>query len=206
MTNIEQPTGGQKAILLFVGLGLVVMLAISFIDRVRNPDLVVQSRSSGMGEARGTEGGMNPDVAKLMEHLRDNPNDVKSLMHLSEHLVNDQNWAAAETFVTRAVAADPTNTQPIYLLGVVQHNLGKHKEAAASLEKVLGMKDEASVRYSLGVLYIYYLDDVASGVKHLSAGLNDPSASEALKKSLREELEKAPLPAATPEAAKTKKK
>lgn len=195
MTNIQQPSGGQKALLAFVGLALMVMLAISFIDRVRNPELVVAGRGgAGMGEARGSGEGMNPDVAKLMEHLRDNPNDVEALMHLSEHLINDQNWAAAETFIRRAVVADPANTQPMYLLGVVQHNLGQHKEAAESLERVLRMKDEASVRYSLGVLYIYYLDDGANGVKHLSAGLNDPKASESLKKSLREELEKAPLP------------
>lgn len=193
MTNIQQSSTGQKAILAFVSVGLLVMLAISFIDRLRNPDLVVSSRGgAGMEQAQGE--GMNPDIAKLMEHLRENPNDVTALLHLSEHLVNDQNWAAAETFIQRAVVADPSNSQPMYLLGVVQHNLGKHKEAAESLERVLSLKDEASVRYSLGVLYLYYLNDSANGVKHLSAGLNDPKAPESLKKSLREELEKAPLP------------
>lgn len=193
MDNIQQPSYGQKAILVFVSLGLVVMLAISFMDRLRNPDLVEPSRGAGgMGQAQGE--GMNPDIAKLMEHLRENPNDVTALLHLSEHLVNDQNWPAAETFISRAVVADPSNSQPMYLLGVVQHNLGKHKEAAESLERVLSLKDEASVRYSLGVLYLYYLNDTANGVKHLSAGLNDPKAPESLKKSLREELEKAPLP------------
>ncbi|MEG2172910.1 MAG: hypothetical protein RRY29_06590 [Desulfovibrionaceae bacterium] len=196
MTNIQRPSGGQRAVLAFVGLGLVVMLAISFMDRMRNPDMVVvNGGDAGMGAAQSGGEGMNPDIAKLMEHLGKNPNDVAALMHLSEHLVNEHNWAAAETFIRRAVAADPTNSQPVFLLGVVQHNLGQHKEAAVSLEKVLGMKDEASVRYSLGVLYIYFLNDTTNGIKHLSAGLNDPKAPEELKKKIREELEKAPLPA-----------
>lgn len=196
MTSMRLPSAGQKALLIFVAVGLAVMLGISLIDRVRNPDLVVATRSGTDGSGgEAQQGGMNPDIAKLMEHLRDKPNDVEALMHLSEHLVNEQNWQAAEAFIRRAVVADPENTQPMYLLGVVQHNLGQHKESAESLERVLRLKDEASVRYSLGVLYIYYLNDTAAGVKHLSAGLNDPKASEALKKNLREELEKAPLPA-----------
>lgn len=196
MTSIQLPSAGQKALLVFVALGLVVMLGISLVDRLRNPDLVVATRAGTPDMGGGAaQQGMNADIAKLMEHLRDKPNDVEALMHLSEHLVNEQNWEAAETFIRRAVVADPQNTQPMYLLGVVQHNMGQHKEAAESLERVLRLKDEASVRYSLGVLYIYYLNDTPSGVKHLSAGLNDPKAPEALKKSLREELEKAPLPA-----------
>lgn len=199
MIEMKIPSLGQKGVLLFVALGLVVMLGISFWDRVSNPELMVPGRDSGMGEGRGSmpgEAAMNPDVAKLMEHLRDNPNDVQALVHLSEHLVNDQNWAAAETFIRRAVIAAPDNAQPMYLLGVVQHNLGQHKEAAESLERVVRLKDEASVRYSLGVLYVYYLQDIPKGVAHLSAGLNDPKAPEALKKSIREELEKVPLPGA----------
>lgn len=194
MTNIQAPSTGQKLVLIFVAVGLVVMLGISLVDRLRNPDLVVATRSGTPDMGGGAQQGMNPDIAKLMEQLGKEPNNVEALMHLSEHLLNEQNWAAAETFIRRAVVAAPDNTQPMYLLGVVQHNLGQHKEAAESLERVLRLKDEASVRYSLGVLYIYYLNDSASGVKHLSAGLNDPKAPADLKKSLREELEKAPLP------------
>lgn len=49
------------------------------------------------------------------------------------------------------------------------------------------------MRYSLGVLYIHFLNDPARGVEHLSAGLHDPKAGEDLKKGIRDELEKAPL-------------
>ncbi len=85
----------------------------------------------------------------------------------------------------------------------MQHNRGRHAEAAASLERVLSMKDEASVRYSLGVLYLYYLNEPIRGIAHLTAGLHDENAPEDLKESIRRELEKAPLPDGAPSAPGT---
>ena len=105
-----------------------------------------------------------------------------------------QNWDAAETFAQRAVTMDVSNPKPLYLLGVIQHSQGRHKDAAETLEKVLSIRDEASVRYSLGVLYIYFLNDAKHGVEHLRAGLNDPGASEELKTAIKQELDKNPLP------------
>lgn len=84
---------------------------------------------------------------------------------------------------------DVGNSKPLYLLGVIQHNQGRHKEAAEALERVVKIKDEASVRYSLGVLYIYFLEDTKRGAEHLRAGLNDPTASEELKAAIQQELE-----------------
>ncbi len=196
MLDMTPVSGGRRLVLLCMILSLLAMLAVSFVYRLQNPSLVVEAPRRGgmMGQEAGPGGGMDPEIGKLMEHLRDNPNDVKSLVHLTEHLINQQNWDAAEAFVRRAVVAAPSDPQPMYLLGVVQHNKGQHAEAAASLERVVSMKDDASVRYSLGVLYLYYLNDPAKGVAHLTTGLHDEKASEALKASIRRELEKAPLP------------
>lgn len=54
------------------------------------------------------------------------------------------------------------------------------------------IKDEASVRYSLGVLYIYFLEDPKRGSEHLRAGLTDATASEELKAAIKQELERPP--------------
>lgn len=208
MRDMTPVSGGRRWVLLCVSLGLLAMLAVSFVYRLQNPSLVVEAPRRG-GMMGQQDGGMDPEIGKLMEHLRDNPNDVASLAHLTEHLINQQNWDAAEAFAQRAVVAAPSDPQPVYLLGVVQHNKGRHAEAAASLERVLSMKDDASVRYSLGVLYLYYLNEPAKGVAHLTAGLHDEKASEALKASIRRELEKAPLPdgaSSAPGAAASPKK
>lgn len=202
MHDMIPASGARRRVLLCVSLGLLAMLAVSFVYRLQNPSLVVEApRRSGMPEQR--DGGMDPEIGRLMQHLRDNPNDAASLAHLTEHLITQQNWDAAEAFAQRAVVAAPSDPQPAYLLGVVQHNRGRHAEAAASLERVLSMKDEASVRYSLGVLYLYYLNEPIRGIAHLTAGLHDENAPEDLKESIRRELEKAPLPDGAPSAPGT---
>lgn len=198
-----QLSGSRRLILLFMGAGLLLMLCASLAQRITNPHLVVEApspRGMGAGQAGG---GMNPDVGALMKRVSENPQDYNALIHLSEHLVEDKQWAAAETFVRRAVALAPGEAQPSYLLGVVLHSQGKHAEAAETLERVLRIKDEASVRYSLGVLYIHYLNNTPKGVEHLSAGLRDPKAPEALKAGIRKELETAPLPHGGGEKPKT---
>ena len=192
-SHFHPATGGPRGVLLLVALGLVLMLAAAFVQRLNNPHLVKQvdpQQRGGMGQ----QGGMNPELGKLMQQVSENPNDLKALVHLTEHLVSDQQWDPAETFARRAMVVAPNDAQPAYLMGVILHNQGKHPQAAEALEKVIALKDEASVRYSLGVLYIYYLKNIPKGIEHLSAGLHDPQASEALKTSIREELEKAPMP------------
>ena len=205
MANTFYPaSGGQRGVLILLGLGLAIILVAALLQRINNPSLVTQidpqrAQQGGMGG----EGGMNPELGKLMQQVSENPNDFKALVHLAEHLVNDQQWDAAESFARRASTVNPNDSQPLYLMGVILHNKGQHQEAAASLEKVVKLKDEASVRYSLGVLYIYFLKNSAKGIEHLTAALNDPQTSEAMKTSLREELEKVPLPGSEKGAEKT---
>lgn len=199
MTDLPKLRGSARVLILLLALGLVAMLAVSLIDRFKNPHLTVQlsHAPAGMGSAA------QPDrIGTLMQQAAQNPDNVGVLVQLIESLMAQHNWDAAGTFARRAVTLDVTNPRPLYLLGLVEHNQGRHKEAAEILEKVLLLKDDASVRYSLGVLYIYYLKDVPRGVEHLSAGLHDPHAGEDLKRGLREELEKAPLPGNQPESGK----
>lgn len=191
--SFHPATGAQRAVIIVMALGLVLMLASTLWQRLSNPHLVKEIDASAAAGQRGGGGGMNPELGKLMQQVSENPNDFKTLVHLAEHLVNDQQWDAAETFARRAMTVNPSDAQPPYLMGVILHNQGKHPEAAQALETVVKLHDEASVRYSLGVLYIHYLDNVPKGVEHLSAGLHDPKASETLKAQIREELEKAPL-------------
>lgn len=209
-TSFPPVIGSQRMVLVVMGLGLAFMLASAIWQRIGNPQLVKEIDTNASASRQGMGGGMNPELGKLMQQVSENPNDFKALVHLAEHLMSDQQWEAAETFVRRAMTVNPADAQPPYLMGVILHNTGKNKEAAEALEQVVKLKDEASVRYSLGVLYIHYLDNPAKGVEHLSAGLHDAKAPESIKTQIREELEKAPLPgekhkapAKAGEAAKT---
>jgi len=182
--------GMQRVLLLFLALAFVGMAAVSLGQRFMRPDLVVPSNIRPMS-AGGDEthaGDMN-EISQLMLKIQQNPGDVAAILHLVEHFVEDKNWAAAESFLRKAVVAAPGNPQPLYLLGVVLHNQGNHAEAASCLERVVDLRDEPSVRYSLGVLYVHYLQDPARGSRHLRVALAQPELTDDLGKLIRAELD-----------------
>ena len=203
MTDTNKCGFSTRILIILLAAALTIMLFASLKARIQNPHLTVAARPQ-QGMAGGEAGEDAQTVGKLMRQVAENPQDIGALIHLIEHLVSAQNWDAAETFAQRAVTLDVGNSTPLYLLGVIQHNQGRHKEAAEALERVVKIKDEASVRYSLGVLYIYFLEDPKRGVEHLRAGLNDATASAELKAAIQQELEKTPMPEeAQPAPAKT---
>ena len=163
-----------RAIILLLGLSLLVMLGVTIKERVSNPHLVTERPTAPQGS--------------LMQKVAAEPTNKDALMHLAEHLMATQEWDAAATFAQRAVALDVNDPQPLYMLGVILHNQGKPQEAAATLEKVVVLRDDATVRYSLGVLYSYFLQQKDKG--RWEAGLKDPKISPEMRQAIEEELKK----------------
>ena len=190
MNEYLPASGMQRILLLFFAFAFVGMTAVSLGQRFMKPSLIVPSNVRPMNAEQdaGHTGDMN-EIGQLMQHIQQNPGDVAAMLHLAEHLVEHQNWTAAETFLRKAVVAAPGNAKPLYLLGVVLHNQDKHAEAAECLERVMGLRDEPSVRYSLGVLYVHYLQDPALGGKHLRTALTLPGLSDALAQRIQAELD-----------------
>jgi len=182
--------GKQRILLLFLALAFVGMTSVSLWQRFMKPDLVVPSRSRqpSAGQEEAPPGKMS-EIGRLMQQLRQNPGDVPAMLQLAEYFAAEKNWAAAENFLRKAVVAEPGNPRPLYLLGEALHNRGEHAEAAACLERVVNLRDEPSVRYSLGVLYARYLQDPARGGEHLRAALARPGLPEHLSTLIRAELD-----------------
>ena len=182
--------GMQRILLLCLAFAFVGMTAASLWQRIIRPELVVPShipqRSAGQDEART---GAMRELGELMQKLRQDPGDVATTIQLAERFVKEKNWPPAENFARRAVVAAPGNPQPLYLLGVILHNQGNHAEAAACLERVVSLRDEPSVRYSLGVLYARYLQNPERGGQHLRAALVQPGLPDGLAETIRAELE-----------------
>lgn len=167
--------------------GLLVMLGTAVWQRIRQPELVQQVAHTPAQHSQEEVSA----VGRLMEQVSRDPTDMGSLLSLVNALVKMENWEAAENFARRAIALDARDPRPLHLLGVIQHNTGRHADAAQTLEAVIALKDDASVRYSLGVLYIYYLNDKERGLAQLRVGLGLPDVSDSLKKHLQSELNKA---------------
>lgn len=190
----------SRFILLALGAGLVIMLVSTLSHFSANPDLVSHSTTgsqtaapAGQTPAPGATGmdeATQQGIMTLMQKIQKNPTDIEALVGLTEHFMHTQDWQRAETFALRAVVAAPNETQPLYMLGIIQHNQNRHAEAAASLEKVVAAKDDASVRYSLGILYAYYLDQPDKGIEQLQKALTIPSIPADLKKAVEEEVVK----------------
>ena len=89
--------------------------------------------SAGMDEAQ-------QGVMALMQKLQKNSTDLEALVGLTEHFMHTQDWQRAETFALRAVVAAPNETQPLYMLGIIQHSQNRNAEAAASLPKVVAAR------------------------------------------------------------------
>lgn len=183
--------------------GLVLMFFSAAGYLVEHPSLTVHSQVQEAAAPAGADAptaaappagmpgaGMPEGVIEFMRRLQQNPTDQHALLSLAEHFVHSEDWIRAETFALRAVAADPAASRPLYLLGIIQHNQNRHAEAAASLRKALASGEDASIRYSLGLLAAYYLDKPEEGLAELRKAADNPAASPELKASAREEMEK----------------
>lgn len=178
-------------LLLALLLAFLGMLGTGLWQRFTQPELVqkvVHSPAQHSQEEMAS-------VGRLMEEVSRNPENMDAMLSLVNALVKLENWEAAENFARRATQLDAGDPRSFYLLGVIQHNTGRNADAARSLETALTLNDDPSVRYSLGVLYIHYLNDKPRGLEHLRAGLALPGLSESLKRHLQDELNKADAPA-----------
>ena len=121
----------------------------------------------------------------LMQKLQQNPTDLEALTGLAEHFMHTQDWQKAETLLYTALIGYIHYEAPVE----DQHNQNRHAEAAASLEKVVSVRDDPSVRYSLGILYAYYLNQPDKGLEQLQKALDNPAAPDDLKKAVAKEMD-----------------
>lgn len=177
----------KAGLILLLALGLFGILATSLYQRFTNPSLTV----NGMAMNPPGRDATMSDIGRLMRLAASNPHDRNILQRLVELLMAHGHWAEAENFAQRALALDPVDKpdpQTLYLLGIIHHNMGRHGEAAELLEKSLAQADNPSARYALGVLYIHFLNDPASGIKQLEKALVIQDLPPSMTTAIREEL------------------
>ena len=200
----------RRIVLCALLLGIGVMLAASVAWRLDGKPLVHEHAPAAtaqapaqMPPAQPAPG--TPDKAKmeqaaqspqamaimgLMQKMKENPNDVETLLALAQTFAEQGDMEGAKDMIQRAAVAAPADHRPPYLMGVVLGGQGKWQEAAEQLERSVALKDDASARYSLGVIWRYHLKDEAEARPHfdMAAKLShDP----ALASMIKAELDKA---------------
>lgn len=177
----------KAGLLLLLALGLFGILATSLYQRFANPSLTV----NGMAQTAPARQDSMSDIGRLMRLVASNPHDRKVLQHLVELLMAHGHWGEAENFAQRALALDPADKpdpQTLYLLAIIHHNMGRHKEAAELLEKSLAQAENPSARYALGMLYLHFLNEPAAGIKQLEKALVIENLPPGMTTAIRDEL------------------
>jgi len=184
------PLSGSQRTTVWCMAGIVLLLCVTAIGyRFLHPDLLTPLPPPREEAApRAPMAGMNEGVVALMRQLQANPGDMPALVSLTEHFMHVGDWTSAERFARRAASTAPDEIKPHYLLSMALHALERNEEAAASLERALQLKEEAVLRYSLGILYAYHLNDKQKGIAQFRRGLADPGAPDWLKADMEKEL------------------
>lgn len=177
----------KKVVMGLLAAGIVLMVGVTVVERLSNPSLVQPTNIPTQPQAARDE---NP-LARLMRQAGEEPNNAAIQVELAMLLLGQGNVEEAQTFLNRARVLDVNNPDVPYLLGYIA-NFNKHYDDAAKLmEESLALADRAEVRYSVGIIYQYYLKDTKKAVEHWKKGLVSGDANEAQLKQIQLEIDKA---------------
>ena len=159
MTN-----SSRRIVLGALGLGIVVMFALSIAWRMGDHPLIRQrAAQTAAADAprsmmeQGAESPQGQAVMSLMQKMKDNPNDVDTLLEIARIFAEQGDNEGAKSMTERALVAAPSDARPPYIMGVLLSREGAWDEAARQLERSISLKDDAATRYSLAVIYRYHL-------------------------------------------------
>ncbi len=159
MTN-----SSRRIVLGALGLGIVVMFALSIAWRMGDHPLIRQrAAQTAAADAprsmmeQGAESPQGQAVMSLMQKMKDNPNDVDTLLEIARIFAEQGDNEGAKSMAERALVAAPSDARPPYIMGVLLSREGSWDEAAKQLERSISLKDDAATRYSLAVIYRYHL-------------------------------------------------
>lgn len=186
--------GSQRVVLLFMFGALLLILAASLWQRFLHPSLVINKIVPDRGEAVRDDSPQAHVIGQLMEAVGRDPKDKKVLTQLVESLMASGNWSAAEKFAQRLLGLDATDQEEprsLFLMAVINHNQGRHQQAAELFEKLLARSEDPHARYSLGLIYLHFLNNREEGIKQMRKGLESIDAPEPLVRAIKTELEKA---------------
>ena len=186
----------RRVVLVALALGIGAMFALSVAWRMGDHPLVRQkpvaqtAPANDASRAMTQQGADSPQgqaIMSLMQAMKNNPNDVNTLLQLASLFAEQGNVDGAKDMAQRALVAAPSDHRPPYLMGVLLSREGAWADAAAQLERSIAMKDDAATRYSLAVLYRYHLgqEDKARANYDAAAKIcDDPSLASMIKAEL----------------------
>ena len=132
MTN-----SSRRIVLGALGLGIVVMFALSIAWRMGDHPLIRQRAAQTAATEtprsmmeQGAESPQGQAVMSLMQKMKDNPNDVDTLLEIARIFAEQGDNEGARSMAERALVAAPSDARPPYIMGVLLSREGAWDEAA----------------------------------------------------------------------------
>ena len=135
MTN-----SSRRIVLGALGLGIVVMFALSIAWRMGDHPLIRQrAAQTAAADAprsmmeQGAESPQGQAVMSLMQKMKDNPNDVDTLLEIARIFAEQGDNEGAKSMAERALVAAPSDARPPYIMGVLLSREARGTKPPSSL-------------------------------------------------------------------------
>lgn len=192
-------------LLLFLSLCLLGMFAAAVASFLQSPAPSGDSRRDAAardsapapmdiftpaeGEADALTEQQAANLSELMRRIQDNPQDAEALTEIGEAFLMSKDWTRAGVFLSRAIAAAPTDIRPRSMMGISLYRQGRMAEAAGVFEKLLSIQKDADAQYNLAVIYKYHLNRVADAHALLHDIVDSDTAAAGVRERAKKELE-----------------
>jgi cytochrome c-type biogenesis protein CcmH/NrfG len=193
-TQINNKLVQPRHVVLVVSAGFVLLLATAFVYRITHPSLTRSPNQPAHTAADHEDGQAQSQqdmsaVRELMVRLSENPGDPETLKSLGREFMRMEAWEQAKGFLEQSVAAKPTDTDAMMMLGVALFNMQSFREAADQFELIVSLdEDNAMALYNLGVIYKHGLEDPDTARGYFNRVLESEAANEQLRAQASREL------------------
>ena len=161
----------RHVILAALILGLAAMFTSAIAWRFGDHPLVLRKNiPASMPPAAAPAQQSNEEgIAALMRQMKSNPDNLDAMLELSRIFSERGDAEGALELLRRAEEASPSDPRPKHLAGVQLAAMSRWPEAAESLRKAIAARDDASARFSLGVICRYHLNLPSEARTHWEA-------------------------------------
>ena len=177
-------TEKHKVTALLLGGVLAVLLLTSVFTRLTHDPVRMEQGQQAQDQEQMQR------VQQLMAALQDNPEHVPTLVGLAGAFLESESPEQAARFARKALDIKGDHPQALMYLATSQYRTHAHEEAARTLRQLLEITpDDPWVRYNLGIVLKYNLEQPEAATEHFRKAREDAASHPDLLDRLEHELE-----------------
>lgn len=177
-------TEKHKVTAILLGGVLAVLLLTSIFTRLTHDPVRMEQGQQAQGKEQMQR------VQQLMASLQENPGHVPTLVALAGAFLESESPEKAAGFARKALKLKGDHPQALMYLATAQYRSHAHDEAAQTLRRLLEITpDDPWVRYNLGIVLKYNLEQPETANQHFRKAREDAAGHPDLLDRLEHELE-----------------